>query len=324
MKILITGATGYLGSRLTQRLQQEGHVLVLLVREPKAIRSASLANMTIHKGDITDPASIAKAMEGCTHVYHTAAVAKYQSSGMDRFYEVNVTGTRNILEAAMRFNIQKLVFTSSAAVFGPSLDIPLTEKDPRIESFESDYDFSKHLAGNLVREFVQKGLNAVIVNPSRVFGPGPATYSNGVTRMIRYLLTKKILFIPEIGAYRSNYSFIEDVVDGHVLAMQKGKAGESYILGGENISYAELFNSVAGYSSSKCRLIKIPVDIIKGAAHFTSLFNRNTELTASLITRFAKHRMLNSRKAISELGYRITPFQEGLHLTIDYLKNYAP
>src|SRR6185369_11901450 len=170
------------------------------------------------------------------------------------------------------------------------------------EPFESNYDVSKYEAENLVRIFVQKGMNAVIVNPSRPFGPGPATYSNGVNRTIQYILNNKIVLFPKIDKYLTNYCYIDDVVDGHIRAMKKGLAGENYILGGENISYGRLLHSLREYASINNLILKIPVFILKQFATLSRFINKKTELTPELITRFAKNRMLTSEKAISKLG----------------------
>lgn len=320
MKTFITGGTGYVGNQIAKTLASQGEEINLLVRDLHAPNLPAGKHIKLFKGDITNAESITAAIKGCSQVYHCAAIARLSVKEKNAIYNVNVNGTKHILEAAAKANIQKLVFTSSAGVFGPSLNIPLTENDPRIESFESEYDFSKHMAENLVREFVSKGMNAVIVNPSRVYGPGPATYSNAVSRMIYKLLHKKILLFPKIDAYRTNYCFINDVIDGHIMAMQKGLTGENYILGGENISYAELLKSITGYAVTNNYTIKVPVNFLKNLSHIFQLINKNNELTPSLITRFAKNRMLNSDKAINSLGYQITSFNEGIKTTIDYLK----
>jgi len=321
MKILITGATGYVGSQLVKQLIEQREEINILVRDIYSIHIPAGKNINVFKGDITDQESISKAIKGCKQVYHCAAVAKFSMADRNILFSTNVNGTRNILEASLKTNIQKLVFTSSAAVFGPSLTTPLTETDSRIEAFESDYDISKHQAEKLVHEFVAKGLNAVIVNPSRVYGPGPATYSNAVNRMIQKFLDKKMLLFPNIGKYISNYCYIDDVVNGHLLAMQKAKAGENYILGGENISYDKLINSIIKYADLKNYILKVPVSFAKKFASLSVFLNKDSELTPSLITRFAKHRMLKCEKAIKELGYHITTFDEGIKTTIDYLKN---
>lgn len=320
MKIFITGATGYIGNQLLKKLALQGEQINVLVRDVHTANLPVGKNIQLFKGDITYADSIEPAIKGCTQVYHCAAIAKMAIQDRKAFFDVNINGTKNMLEASLKAGIQKFVFTSSAAVFGPSLNIPLTENDPRVESFESDYDFSKHMAENIVRENVSKGLNAVIVNPSRVFGPGPATYSNAVNRIIKQLMHKKLVLLPDINNYRSNFCYITDIVNGHLLAMEKGLAGENYILGGENISYRQLLASISEYTASKNYALKLPVNLLKGLAFIYQLINRNTELSPRMITRLAKHRMLNSEKAINNLGYCITPFKEGIHKTIDHLK----
>jgi nucleoside-diphosphate-sugar epimerase len=321
MKIFITGATGYMGSQLVNKLAMQEEELNLLVRDLNTVNLPVGKNIKLFKGDITNAESIAIAVKGCTHVYHCAGLAKLSSPNRNTFLDVNVNGTKNVLQASLNANVQKFVFTSSAAVFGPSLHIPFTENDSRIEPFESDYDLSKHLAENLVREFVSKSLNAVIVNPSRIYGPGPATYSNAVNRMIQYILNKKIILFPKIDKYLTNYCYITDVVNGHILAMHKGLTGENYILGGENITYSKLLQSITGYAATKNHILKIPVTCLKSIAFLSLCLNKNTELTPLLITRLAKHRMLNSEKAINKLGYCITSFDKGIKSTIDYLKS---
>ena len=321
MKILITGATGYIGNQLAKKLAAQGEEINILVRDLNSPTLPLAKNITAFKGDITDPESIALAIKDCTHVYHCAAIAKLSLRDKNAFKKVNISGTKNILEASLAAKVQKLVFTSSAAVFGPTLNVPFTETSYRIEPFESDYDLSKYEAENLVREFVVKGLNAMIVNPSRVYGPGPSTYSNAVNRMIKLLLNKKILLLPKIENYITNYCYIDDVVNGHILAMQHGVVGENYILGGENISYKKLLQKITAYTATKNHVVKIPVPILKVVAFVAHLVNRKTELTPSLITRFAKNRLLSSEKAIKNLGYCITPFDEAIKTTIDSIKD---
>lgn len=320
MKILITGATGYIGHQLACKLAVEGEQINILVRDVHAVHLPENKNIHVFKGDITDPASIDIAIKGCSQVYHCAAVAKFSLDDKDALFAINVKGTKNILAASLANTVEKLVFTSSAAVLGPSLTTPLTEKDERIEPFESDYDLSKHLAEIQVQEFVRKGLDAVIVNPSRVYGPGPDTYSNAVNRMVEKLLDKRMFLFPDIGNYVTNYCYIDDVVNGHIMAMQKGRSGENYILGGENISYETLLKSVIKYAGTKKHILKIPVSFAKAFAYLSGFFNKDAELSPALITRFAKHRMLNNEKAVKDLGYYITPFDKGIQTTIDYLK----
>ncbi|MBL0129825.1 MAG: NAD-dependent epimerase/dehydratase family protein [Chitinophagaceae bacterium] len=233
-----------------------------MVRDIHSPNIPKHANIKVFKGDITEPETINNAI-AVERVFHAAGYTKLSAKNPSVFFKVNVEGTRNILEASLKHGVKKLVYTSSGAVFGPSLKTPLCENDPRIVSFESDYDLTKHLAENLIRDFNYKGLYGVIVNPSRVFGPGLNSYSNAINRFISWILFKKLVIVPAIGKVESNYTFIDDVINGHLLAMEKGLAGERYIIGGENISFNELVFTVLSISGQKGNLIKVPIAIMK-------------------------------------------------------------
>jgi len=321
MKTFVTGATGYIGNELIKKLLKNGEELTLLVRNPSSPCIPRHKNITLHIGDILNRKDIIQAMSGCKYVFHCAAIAKMNLKNRNTLFEVNTTGTKNILDAAMHTGVEKIVFTSSAAVFGPSLNIPLTEDDPRIESFESDYDFSKHIAENLVREYAAKGLHAVIVNPSRVYGPGLLTYSNAVNRFIMQIMKRRLMVLPDISQYKANYCFIGDVIDGHIKAMENGRSAGNYILGGENISYDHLLYTIKQYAGGGAKIIKCSARLMKCFLGIINAFYRHPDITPSMVSRFNKHRMLNSNKAMNELGYKITPFEEGMKTTINYLKN---
>src|SRR5882724_3448473 len=151
MKILVTGATGYIGQQLVKVLAERQNTVHILVRDIHSSNIPQHVNIKIFKGDITEPETIDKAIAGCERVFHAASFAKLTAKDPLVFFKVNVEGTRNILEASLKHGVKRLVYTSSGSVFGPSLKNPLCENDPRIVSFESDYDLTKHLAENLVR-----------------------------------------------------------------------------------------------------------------------------------------------------------------------------
>lgn len=324
MKIFVTGATGYIGYNLTNELVSQGHQVHALVRNPEISIDLHHPNIRIFKGDITNIESIIPAMENCDQVYHTAALTKMHAYDRSKFYAINTSGTGNVLEVAYNLGISKFVFTSSASVFGPSLHVPIQEDDPRITSFDNDYELSKMLAENLVKDYVRKGLNATTVSPTRVYGPGPLTYSNAINRFIKKFIDNGFAFIPSGLAAIGNYSFVEDVVKGHLLAMKYGKKGEKYILGGENISFSYFFDSIRSIAGNNGRFIQLPKDLMKcGAcckAFIDVLLKRDTELTKDMIDRFYINRALSSQKACGELGYKITQFEVGLERTIQSIK----
>jgi nucleoside-diphosphate-sugar epimerase len=329
MKIFITGATGYLGNLLAITLANQGNQLHALVRDARSIKNLDHPNIKLFKGDITDIESIKNAMDGCGQVFHLAAFARMWAKPSEIFYQVNVDGTRNVLQAAVEKNISKLVYTSSTAVFGISLNQPLSEDDPRTIGFNNDYDLSKCIAEKLVKEYAANGLNALIVNPSRVYGPGSDTFSNPFTRLLKAVIKGKPIPIPKCPDVVANYSYVHDVVAGHILAMKFGKAGERYILGGENVSYRRFVEVVREVTPLR-NVIAMPKFLLKvaGVLQLIRFFatNKPPVFTPWTVDRYYTDTAFSCRKAIDQLHYHITPFKEAITATIHHLKqkNYEP
>jgi nucleoside-diphosphate-sugar epimerase len=321
MKIFITGATGYLGNLLAVTLAKNGNQVNALVRDPDNAHNLDHSNIKLFKGDITDIESIKNAMDGCQQVFHLAAFARMWAKPSEIFYQVNVDGTRNVLQAAVEKNILKLVYTSSTAVFGVSLNQPLSEDDPRTIGFSNDYDLSKCMAEKLVKEYATNGLNALIVNPSRVYGPGSETFSNPFTRLIKAVIKGKPIPVPMCPDVVANYSYVHDVVAGHILAMKFGKAGERYILGGENVSYRRFEEVVR--EVIPMHVIAMPkfLSKIAGAMQLIRFFitNKPPAFTPSTVDRYYTDTAFSCRKAIEQLNYHVTPFKEAMTATIHHL-----
>ena len=324
MKILVTGATGYVGHQLALTLAERGNEVHVLVRDPGSINVPGHKNIRVFTGDITERESVTAAICECEQVYHTAALVKVFTKEPGAFYKVNVVGTENVLAKALESGVKKLVFTSSCGVIGPSLKEPLCENDPRIVSFESDYEFTKFMAENLVRSYVHKGLFAVIVSLSKVFGPGIETHPISVNKVIKNFIRGKLTFIPKPGNLVSNYCYIDDVVEGHILAMAKGIGGEKYILGGENISYLELFHTIRSLSGTKAKLVQAPKIMLRIWTLLQWIQYKITRkepfVTAKAVKMIFCNKSFSSRKAIQQLGYHLTPLKEGLQQTIQFLK----
>lgn len=323
---LITGSTGFIGMELARTLAGQGHSLHLLVRSPEKAKSLLRDGVTLFKGDITDAASLEEAMKGTTHVFHLAALAKQVSDDPSDFERINVQGTRNVLECAIRHNIRKVVYTSTAGVFGttgPDEDADENRRKP--ESYTTEYERTKKMSEELCREYAARGLNITITYPTRVFGPGIINESNAVTKIISLYYRGRWRIIPGNGNTCGNYVFVEDVVQGLILAMKKGADGEGYILGGHNVTFNELFRAIKSCSEKKYRLLHIPYPVLWFAGLFMlaagKLTNTPPLITPAWITRYLQHRRLSSAKAIKVLGYRVTPLNEGITRTIDWLKN---
>ncbi len=325
MKILITGSTGFIGGALVKRLAKEGHTLHLLVRSTAKAAGLNLPGVRIFEGDVTDAASVRRAMQGCTHVFHLAAYAKPVADDPGVFYDVNVTGTRNILEAALSGGIQRVVFTSTAGTFGVTgTEDDAVEQSPRPEQFDTDYARTKKQAEDLCKDYRSRGLDVVIVYPSRVYGPGLMSESNAVTKILRLFDKGRWRIIPGNGQTLGNYVYVEDVAEGHILAMFKGKNGDDYILGGENVSFNDFFDVMKQVSGKRRMLVRIPYPLLWFAAFlmntFGKLFRTSSPITPGWVKRYLQHRRLSSRKAVEELGYSITPLHEGFSSTLGWIR----
>ena len=322
MKIFITGATGYIGNLLALKLADAGHCIHALVRTKKNASMLRHDNIKVFFGDISNKEEVGAAVKDCEQVYHIAGHVKTWMKDPSIIYKVNVEGTLNVLDAALNAGVKKFVFTSTCGVIGPGLKEPMTEKDPRLTGYNLDYELSKKMAEEIINRYITKGLNVVIVSPSKVYGPGKISHSFAYNAIIKKFLHKGVVFIPYPGNYQGCFGYIDDVVNGHILAMEKGKTGEKYILGGINVSYKNFFLEIKKICGSG-RIIRVPKFIIKGWANWQwfqyKIFNKEPLFTPGVINHLYRNYIFSSEKAISELGYKITPFEEAIHKTIHFL-----
>lgn len=323
MKILLTGSTGFIGNHLLKALIHQGHEIHVTIRDLSKKQLVADSKVTLFETDLSDSPILRKAMEGCEQVYHTAAYAKLWAADENVFYKTNVEGTFNLLKIANETGVQKFVYTSSAGVLGNSIKTPLTEDDPRIIGFSNGYDISKFIAEKIVREANNDHFKTVIVNPTRVFGGGVMSYSNAISRMLHHFLNNGINLVPGCLDVVANYGYIDDVVNGHILAMEKGRGGERYIIGGENLTYREFYQTIFDLTQ-KNKIIKLPLHVMKLAGFVNLalyyLFKKEPAFTPFMIERYFKNAALSSEKAKRELGYAITPFRQAMLQTISYIK----
>jgi farnesol dehydrogenase len=218
------------------------------------------------------------------------------------------------------------VFTSTAGVISPSQNgQPSDEYTPRWVDYFTDYERSKALAEKELLKLCQSNsLELVIVNPTRVYGPGLLSDSNGVTRMVKMYLEGRFRLLPGDGTSIGNYVYIDDVVEGHLAAMEKGTPGERYILGGENASFRQFFDILTQVSGKQLRLFNVPVGVMKFAARLmelrADLTGRAPLLTPPWVNKYLYHWELSSKKAAEELGYAPLPLAEGLRRTVEWLQ----
>jgi len=322
----ITGATGFIGERLTIRLAEDGYKVHALVRDRKRAAHLSHPNIHLFQGDILTPQTIEPAIRNCDFAFHLAAYARVWSKDRNLPYRVNVEGTTNVLSLALKHGLKKVVFTSTGGTLEPSYgDRPVNEETPRKTPFFNAYETTKAEAEAMVKQFAGKGLGVITVNPTRVYGPGLISESNAMTAIIKKFNEGKWRIIPGDGSKIGNYVLVDDVINGHVLALEKGKPGERYIIGGENITYNEFFGKLRIITGKSHLLFHVPYAVMLTAASiqysYSRLLSKDPLITPRWVRKYLHHWAVSSGKSIGELGYQWTPLDVGLSKTVEWLNN---
>ena len=319
--VLVTGGTGFIGSNLAVALLGEGCNVRILRRRESDMRAIGKADVEHCIGDIRDLPSVLRAMKGCDTVFHTAAVVSYWPRERERMYDVNINGTRNVVQACLESGIDRLVHTSSVAAIGfPEHGAWADETNVfNWEPFNVGYRISKHRAEGEVSLGVKSGLPAVIVNPSIVVGPRDIHFNGG--QIVRDIHKKRLFFYIEGG---TNVVYVDDVVRGQLAAARQGRIGERYILCGENLPLREVFRitaEIVGGIVPRIRLAKPVVHTVAWIAEaIGNALNKKPWVTRELVARAGTKYYFSCEKARKELGYTITPFREAIERTYDWYK----
>ncbi len=323
MKAMITGGAGFLGQKLAKALLAEGHEVRLLVRNPKATIATDDFPVSYTVGDLADEASLDKACEGMDWVFHAAGLISYNPQKAELMRKTNVDGTRSVANAAMRQSVKRFVYTSSTAAIGVNEDpgVMLNEESAfnarklGLAYFDTKYDGERELL-----KVVEKGLDAVIVNPGSLLGPGDTRrYEKGYAGLV-YKYNPRVLFHGGI-----NFVDVEDVVRGHLLALQKGRRGERYILGGENLSFGELIiriDAILGRPPPKHYVPVAAMGLMSGALRILNKLGVDIHMTPELVRQVCSwYLYVDSSKARAELGYRPQRIDRAISGTVDWLKS---
>ncbi|MCZ7582003.1 MAG: NAD-dependent epimerase/dehydratase family protein [Deltaproteobacteria bacterium] len=317
MSIFLTGATGFLGKNLLRRLLNDGERVSVLVRGASRL-GVRHENLTVHEGDLEDRDAVAGAMRGATQVYHVAAAVKEWVKDWSVFDRVNVAAYEQLLNIAADEGALRIVHTSSFMALGhsdgPGIGDETMPRDP--DHFHNPYERTKFLAQQIDEKFIQRGAPIVVVQPGVIFGPGEVTEGNIVVVMLRDMATGKFPGIPGHGGQRWCYSFVDDVVEGHLLAMSKGRVGESYVLGGDNVTLDELVDLASKHLGRKVPRRHLPLGLLRVSARMMEwgarLTGKPPMLTAGKVGVLEHNWAYSSEKAVRELGYRPTPFPKAL------------
>jgi NAD+-dependent farnesol dehydrogenase len=323
LRLLLTGGTGFLGKNVARRLAAAGHSLRVLARASSRLEGLP-TDAEIVRGDVVDLESLRAAAAGCDAVLHLAAMVKMWTTDRSVFDRVNVDGLRNVLDAAERAGA-RVVYTSSFMALGPSGPAPGDESLVHPGRPRNDYERTKAEADRVAREAAASGRDIVILYPGVVYGPGDLTDGNIVVKMVSDHLAGRFPGIVGPGDRLWSYSYVSDVVDGHLAALERGRAGERYILAGENVPMDGLFETLHLVSGKRPPRLHIPYPVAAALGYacvgWAELTGHPPLLTHEVVGVFREHWAYSSAKAEQQLGYRSRPLRDGLEATVAWLKD---
>jgi dihydroflavonol-4-reductase len=323
-KILVTGATGFIGSCLVKKLALTDDEVSILVRKNSDLTSLSdvLHKVKLVYGDITNRSSLDAAMKGIDLVYHSAGLTYMGDKKNALLYKINVEGTRNMLQASAAAKVTRFVHVSSITAVGIAFDKKPVDESViwNFHQIGLEYARTKHLSEVEVAQAVKNGLDCVIVNPAFVFGAGDINFNAG--RIIKDIYNKKLPFYPLGGICVVDVEIVSDAI---ISAMQKGKTGERYILGGENVSYKQLADTISKITGAPrvnfplpfwmAKILKQALDLYKNKNRISKLFNMSMFGVASHFLYF------DSAKAMRELNMRYEPHEHSIRNAYEWYRD---
>jgi len=321
MKAFVTGATGFVGSHVATVLAEQGADLRLLVRtgsDPKNIQQLN-ADRVI--GDLCEPESIDRAMAGCDVVFHVAADYRLWVRDPAQMYRANVEGTRTILQAARKNGVRRVVYTSSVATMGFTVkNNPVDESSPvSLENMIGHYKRSKYMAEEVALAAGRDGIDVVVVNPSTPVGeqdikPTPTG------RIVVDFLKKKFPAYVDTGL---NMVDVRECARGHLAALEKGRSGERYILGGENLTLKQILDKLAAITGLPSPRVRLPYEValasgVVDTAVTGVVLRREPRVTIDAVRMGRKKMFVSSAKAERELGWKAIPVDAALRRAVQW------
>lgn len=322
MKALVTGATGFLGSAVLRQLLAHGWEVRALVRPGSDRRNVQQLPIEMAVGDLTDSTSLDAACSGCEVLFHVAADYRLWAKDTTELYRNNVEGTRNVILAGLQAGMKRIVYTSSVATLGlPADGKPGDEDTPAaVADMVGDYKRSKYLAEQDVRLMARDGAPIVIVNPSTPIGPRDVK-PTPTGRMVLDAARGRTPAYVDTGL---NIAHVDDVAAGHLLAYERGRTGERYVLGGENLALREILAMVAECSGRRPPTVRLPLDVVLPLAYVSEALafvtGRAPQLTLDSLRMARKHMFFSSAKAERELGYRSRPAQVAIADAVEWFE----
>jgi dihydroflavonol-4-reductase len=326
MKAFITGATGFVGAHVARALAVEGADLRLLVRRTSRTENIAELRAEVVEGDLREPESLKKAMQGCEFVFHVAADYRLWVRDPQEMYKANVEGTKAIIEAAQASGVRRVIYTSSVATMGFTKEGQIaTEDSPvSIRDMVGHYKRSKFMAEEIALTAGRKGANVVVVNPTTPIGeydikPTPTG------RIVVDFLKRKFPAYVDTGL---NLADAKEVARGHLLAMEKARPGERYILGGENLTLKQILDKLSAMTGLPSPKMKVPHAVAMGFAVFDQFFtgmimDKEPRATIDAVKMGRKKMFASSAKAERELGYKALPVEAALRRAVEWFQAHG-
>lgn len=320
VKVFVTGATGFIGGRMTRLLAERGDDVTALVRDPAKAADLAAAGVTLLEGDLASLDRIEQGVRGADAVIHGAAIYKIGITGdeHEQMFDANVRGTARVLDAAIEANVPRIVYVSSVVAFGDTEGATVAEDHVRAHRrFSSFYEETKVLAHEIADERIARGAPIVMVQPGGVYGPGDHSQ---LGTMIHQAATGKLKLkmLPHAGYLMA---YVDDVAAGILLALDNGQPGQSYVLGGECVTMGELVDRAAAVAGRKGPRATLPTPLIKASAPLGRFVGPMMGFPPNL------HELIRSSdgvtyyahddKAREQLGYSSRPLDDGLRTTIE-------
>jgi dihydroflavonol-4-reductase len=324
--ILVTGASGFVGSAVVRHLLKSGHQVRALVRSTSSRINLADLRVEIVEGDLRDAESLIRAMTGIRFVFHVAADYRLWARNPQDIVRTNVEGTRNLMTAALRAGVERTIYTSSVATLKARPDGKASDETFRLEarSATGAYKYSKVVAERLVETMVaEQNLAAIIVNPSTPIGPGDVR----PTPTGRIIVEAAAGRMPAYVDTGLNLVHVDDVAAGHLAALQNGRIGERYILGGQDVLLGDMLREIArqaGRAPPRLRLPRRLIFPIAYGAEAVARFTGREPFVTTTGLRLAKDRMFfTSAKAEREIGYRARPYSEAIAEAIAWFRQHG-
>jgi dihydroflavonol-4-reductase len=323
MLAFVTGATGFVGSHVARVLAEQGADLRLLVRSSSDLRNIEDLKAERVIGDLRDPASLRKAVSGCDAVFHVAADYRLWVRDPDEMYRSNVDGTRAVLEAARESGVRRVVYTSSVATMGFTSNGHLADEDSPVSlaNMIGTYKRSKFMAEQVAVEAARSGMDVVVVNPTTPVGerdikPTPTG------RIVVDFLKKKFPAYVDTGL---NLVDVTECARGHLAALEKGKSGERYILGGENLTLKQILDKLAAITGLPSPRIRVPYAVALATGVVDQLVTgyirkREPRATIDAVRMGRKKMFVSSGKAERDLGWKAVPVDDALRRAVKWFQ----